>query len=57
MAQMKKGSLNCTKTTFKNVAGIRLELMTSGLWIQRSNQLSYPAIIGVFSFEKRLQKY
>ena len=39
------------------VAGIRLELMTSGLWIQRSNQLSYPAIYLFVSLEKRLQKY
>ena len=26
------------------VAGTRVELVTSGLWIRRSNQLSYPAI-------------
>ena len=28
------------------VAGERLELSTSGLWILRSNRLSYPAISG-----------
>ena len=27
-----------------SVAGTRVELVTSGLWIRRSNQLSYPAI-------------
>ena len=27
------------------VAGTRIELVTSGLWIRRSNQLSYPAIL------------
>ena len=35
------------------VAGLRIELRTSGLWIRRSNRLSYPAILA----EKRLQRY
>ena len=37
---------NCwvDKTILTLVAGGRFELPTSGLWIQRSHQLSYPAI-------------
>ena len=39
-------SPNCwvDKTILTLVAGGRFELPTSGLWIQRSHQLSYPAI-------------
>ena len=39
-------SPNCwvDKTFLTLVAGGRFELPTSGLWIQRSHQLSYPAI-------------
>ena len=32
------------KHSFLFVAGTRVELVTSGLWIRRSNHLSYPAI-------------
>ena len=34
------------------VAGSRIELETSGLWIRRSNQLSYPAVLAL-----RVQSY
>ena len=35
--------LKCGTPLFE-VAELRIELRTSGLWIRRSNQLSYPAI-------------
>ena len=46
--------------SFSLVAGSRIELPTSGLWIPRSNQLSYPAtwcadellVLGLFKDEK-----
>ena len=38
------------------VAGVGPEPTTSGLWIRRSNQLSYPAIHALYFF-KAVQRY
>ena len=40
----RKEGARCLTSLFQ-VAGSRIELETSGLWIRRSNQLSYPAIM------------
>ena len=37
--------VSASEWTFRLVAGPRIELGTSWLWIMRSNQLSYPAIM------------
>ena len=48
MAENKK---DIREDVFNNVAGSRIELPTLGLWILRSNHLSYPAVVIV------VQKY
>ena len=46
-----KKELRICNSLILNVAGVGPEPTTSGLWIRRSNQLSYPAIHGAFVLE------